>query len=106
MGRQPRIEAALIETISVADRFRTEIRLSGCAHGLTLEVVALDLFGERPFVDLGWPVIDPEGPDLTEDLFDDGVPTDAGAAHDLNAAGGGSEEAIGDGYLRHGAFRG
>src|SRR5258705_387108 len=66
--------------------------------------LALDLLGEAPFVDLGRSVIDPEGADFTEDLLDDRVAGDAGAAHDLNAAVGDAEQGFGHRDLGHRAF--
>src|SRR5258708_35515793 len=48
--------------------------------------VALDLLGERPFVDFGRAVIDTEGADLAESLLDDRLGRDARTSHHLHAA--------------------
>src|SRR6185436_2698387 len=48
--------------------------------------VALDLLGQRPFMNFSRSVVDATGPVVSEDLLDDRVCGDSRAAHHLNTA--------------------
>src|SRR3546814_5189224 len=62
-------------------------------------MAALDPFRDRPFMDLGRPVVDAEGADFPENLFDDAVARYPGTAHHLNAAVGDAHQRLGHGDL-------
>ena len=55
-------------------------------------------------MDLGRAVVDAEGADFAEHLFDDGIAGDAGAAHHLHAAIGDAHQGFGHRNLGHRAF--
>ena len=67
-------------------------------------MVALDFLGERPFVHFGRAVIDPEGADFAEHLFDHRVGRHARATHHLDTPVRDSHQRLAHRHLGHRAF--